>query len=262
MPEPNPEGNTSCPNCGYQLRSGARFCPSCGNSLTVSAVPPERRERTSLFIRYRAQLGELKLVGWLFGLLLFGSLVLGMISRVDSSPLPDAAVSTAEAVLVLIFVAFRRRDVLPLLGRPQIDGQALRAMAALSVAFVVVMALYFGVMESFGMPVFRYTDSYLNAGWPLWSMFVLISLMPAVFEELAFRGVIYAALGRVFAARESWLIQAALFSVLHLMPIAFPSHFLMGLFFGWLRTRSNSLYPAMLAHAGWNALVLCEELYL
>jgi membrane protease YdiL (CAAX protease family) len=35
----------------------------------------------------------------------------------------------------------------------------------------------------------------------------------------------------------------------------------LGLFFGWLRTRSNSLYPAVLAHAGWNALVLCEELY-
>ena len=200
-------------------------------------------------------------MGWLFGLLLFGSLLLGMVSRVDDSPLPDAVISGAEALLVLIFVALRTEDVAPLLGLPRVGLRDLLLMAGLTVIFVAAMAGYFAVMESFGMPVYSYSEPYLQAGWPVWSMFVLISLAPGVFEELAFRGVIYGALQRVFGGRETWLIQAALFSVLHLLPIAFPSHFLMGLFFGWLRTRSRSLYPAMLAHAGWNALVLCEELY-
>ena len=35
----------------------------------------------------------------------------------------------------------------------------------------------------------------------------------------------------------------------------FPSHFLMGLCFGYMRRRSRSIYPGMALHAMWNALV-------
>ena len=79
-------------------------------------------------------------------------------------------------------------------------------------------------------------------------------------EELAFRGVIQSSLERVLNARDAWLIQAALFSVLHLYPLIFPSHFLMGLCFGYMRRRSRSIYPGMLLHACWNALVVLKEL--
>lgn len=40
----------------------------------------------------------------------------------------------------------------------------------------------------------------------------------------------------------------------------FHSHFLLGLWFGWLRLRTGSLYPGMLAPALWNAGVLAREL--
>ena len=92
-------------------------------------------------------------------------------------------------------------------------------------------------------------------------MFLGVSVMPAVFEELAFRGVIQSSLEHVFTGVEAWLIQGALFSVLHLFPIMFPSHFLMGLWLGWLRRRSGSVYPGMLMHGLWNALVLAHELH-
>ena len=71
-----------------------------------------------------------------------------------------------------------------------------------------------------------------------------MSLTPALFEELAFRGVIQSGLTSVVRSREAWLIQAALFSVLHLSPVVFPSHFVMGLTFGYLRLKSRSLYPS------------------
>ena len=38
------------------------------------------------------------------------------------------------------------------------------------------------------------------------------------------------------------------------------SHFLMGLCFGYMRRRSRSIYPGMLLHACWNALVVLQEL--
>jgi membrane protease YdiL (CAAX protease family) len=91
-------------------------------------------------------------------------------------------------------------------------------------------------------------------------MLLLVSVVPAIIEELAFRGVIQSSLEKVFDARDAWIIQAALFSVLHLLPINFPSHFLMGLCFGYARNRTRSLYPGMLMHASWNAFVVLREL--
>jgi membrane protease YdiL (CAAX protease family) len=128
------------------------------------------------------------------------------------------------------------------------------------VVFVVLASAYFWLIERLGVPVATVSGTLAEAGWPLWAMLLLISVMPAIFEELAFRGVIQSSLERVFNARDAWLIQAALFSVLHLSPLIFPSHFLMGLCFGYMRRRSRSIYPGMLLHGSWNALVLLEEL--
>jgi membrane protease YdiL (CAAX protease family) len=73
--------------------------------------------------------------------------------------------------------------------------------------------------------------------------------MPAVIEEVTFRGVIQTSPEHVVNRRGTWLIQAALLSILHLLPAIFLSHFAMGLCFGILRNRSKSLYPGMLLHA-------------
>jgi membrane protease YdiL (CAAX protease family) len=43
--------------------------------------------------------------------------------------------------------------------------------------------------------------------------------------------------------------------------VIFPTHFAMGLIFGWLRMRTGSLLPGMLLHAAWNAANIVLELY-
>jgi membrane protease YdiL (CAAX protease family) len=65
----------------------------------------------------------------------------------------------------------------------------------------------------------------------------------------------------VLGEREAWLVQAAFFSILHLSPVIFPTHFAMGLIFGWLRMRTDSLIPGMILHALWNAAIILLELY-
>jgi len=77
---------------------------------------------------------------------------------------------------------------------------------------------------------------------------------PAIVEEVAFRGSVQGSLEQVFSRRD------ALFGLLHLLPLVFPSHVLMGLCFGFLRNRSKSLYPGMLVHGGWNAWVIYSEI--
>lgn len=252
-----------CGVCGARLRAKARFCAACGNAMTPSATPPAPAgpaRPDSIAPRVVAHSRELRKIASLFGLMLLSSLVLGFVSRVDTSPWPDLVVSVVDAVIVLAFVAASWRYVAPLLGLGRFHRRAALELAAASAALVVVLSAYFGVLERLGVPMLRLTEEYRRSGWPVWSMIALVSVMPAVVEELAFRGVIQGGLERVLDAREAWLIQAALFSVLHLAPIIFPSHFLMGLCFGFLRSRSASLYPGMALHGLWNAAVLAREL--
>ena len=248
-----------CPGCQVVLRAGAQFCPNCGHTLGAAAAEPARELREPAAGRFASQWKDLKRVVWLFGLLLLSSLALGFVVRSDSSPWPDAILSGIDAAIVLAFAAARHRDLRPLLRVPGVNRRSALELGAIALIFVAAMSAYFELLEHMGVPLARLSDAYVRAGWPLWAMLLLVSAMPAVFEELAFRGVIQSALERVVERREAWLIQAALFSVLHLTPLAFPSHFLMGLCFGYMRTRSRSLYPGMLLHATWNALVLMAE---
>jgi membrane protease YdiL (CAAX protease family) len=203
---------------------------------------------------------ELKQVISLFAILLASSLVGGLAGRVWETPVLDASLAVFDAIVVLGFVVMRFRDVAPTLTVRAPGGRAVAETLAVALAFVLVVQGYFACLEALGVPMLRLTDTFMNAGWPVWSVFLLICASPGVVEELAFRGVLQGGLRRIVTPREALVVQAALFSVLHLLPVIFPSHFFMGLALGLLRDRTQSLYPGMVLHASWNAYVVQEEL--
>jgi membrane protease YdiL (CAAX protease family) len=250
-----------CSGCHRPVRAGTPFCPGCGSPLNAYAVAPVQPAAAVSGVRAAADWEELKRVGWLFGLLLGSSLVIGLAGRGTASPWTSVAISAFDAAVVLVAVALRFQNLTFLFRIHPLGPHGLRALAGAAIAFVAAATGYFWILEHLGVPFAHAGNDYLRAGWPLWATLVMISLAPAVFEELAFRGVIQSSLERVFNARDAWLIQAALFSVLHLSPLIFPSHFLMGLCFGYMRMRSRSIYPGMLLHACWNALVVLQELH-
>ena len=258
-----PEAAAQCAACQRKLRVGTLFCPGCGQTVGSVAgstpAPGRRGDDSAVRRKFSEHWDELKRVGWLFGLLLATSLVFGLVSRSESSPWPLVLASAIDALIVLVAAGLRWRKLLFLFRIHPIGMRRWMEILATSSAFVLVMTLYFGFLERLGVPMSQATETLAQAGWPLWTALVLISLMPAVFEELAFRGVIQSSLERIFNARDAWLIQAALFSLLHLSPLVFPSHFVMGLCFGLIRMRSRSLYPSMLLHAAWNALAVFQE---
>lgn len=275
-----------CPKCQGVLRAGAKFCSACGAALDPAAEAPAPQLPEPAVLeagapeagtpaqgapaqdalagqrsRFDLHWSEIKLIAWLYGALLLASLIIGWVGRNDSTPWTDVGGSIAEVVIVFAFVGFRYRDVVPLLVVPQGGMRSAIKLVSLSLGFVALMQLYFYLLEKSGVDIIQVTEAYQEAGWGIGVMLLTNSLIPAVTEELAFRGIIQATLERIVDAREALLIQAALFSVLHLLPMMFPSHFIMGLFFGFLRLRTKSIYPGMALHAAWNALVVLQEVY-
>jgi len=93
---------------------------------------------------------------------------------------------------------------------------------------------------------------------PWWLVVLVLAVIPAVCEELVFRGWMLSALqgqqpsaGRQFAAVVA---QAALFAVVHLLPERLPTTFAMGLVLGWMAVHTGSLLPGILCHAVHNAV--------
>ena len=260
-----PELITQCPACARRVRPGTRFCPGCGHTLALApaaqgAAVTATAASAATGSRFAEHWAEIKFVGGMFGVLLATSFVYGLLARGNDSPWPGVAAQAVDALVVLTALALRRRELAFEFKLHPIGARAWAVLAAVAVVFLIAMTAYFTALERLGVPFASMTDFYVRAGWPLWAILTLISVSPAVFEEIAFRGVIQSSLERVLNARDAWLIQAALFSVLHLTPLIFPSHFIMGLCFGYLRRRSRSLYPGMVLHAAWNALVVLTEM--
>ncbi len=89
--------------------------------------------------------------------------------------------------------------------------------------------------------------------WPFWGLVLAMALLPALAEELAFRGAVFRLLGSSWAAVTG---QAVLFGLVHGSIYRFLPTFLLGLALGVLRKRSGSLWPGIITHALTNGIVL------
>lgn len=81
---------------------------------------------------------------------------------------------------------------------------------------------------------------------------VAIGIYPAICEEFLYRGVILGLLMRSGNTRLAIVLQAAAFSVAHLVSLRLPWTFVFGLVMGWIRVRTGSLWACMALHFTFN----------
>lgn len=98
------------------------------------------------------------------------------------------------------------------------------------------------------------TSEMLPSGGPeLLVQFLALCVMPAIAEELLFRGA-FQGLMRPCGSAAAIFAPALLFGVLHLDLAQGLTAFACGVFLGWLAERSGSILPGMLLHLVNNAL--------
>jgi membrane protease YdiL (CAAX protease family) len=238
---------------------GAAFCPHCGSRQAGHAAA----EIPAPAKRLRGGSGSwkgLKRLLAFYGALMACSLALGLSLHLDDSPWFTVGFSAVWIALTLGFLA-REWNAVKGAFRPRRPKAAdLLLIAAASAGAVLVLQGYFALLGRLGWAMTKTGSDTLRAGWPLWSVFLLDSLEPGFIEEVAFRGILQTRLSQIVSRNEALVIQAALFSILHLSPAIFISHFIMGLLLGWVRQKSGHVYYGMLLHMGWNAYVIWEGL--
>lgn len=81
----------------------------------------------------------------------------------------------------------------------------------------------------------------------------LVILIGPMFEEIVFRGWLFAGLREHTGNGRAIVISAGLFSLVHADLMATPALFALGCIFAWVALRAGSLWPSILLHALWNA---------
>lgn len=88
-----------------------------------------------------------------------------------------------------------------------------------------------------------------RSAWALITNILIIGLLPAIGEELLFRGVIQKHLGEYFKNPHiAIFIAAFLFSAIHFQFYGFIPRLILGMIFGYLVHFSGSIWTAVLAH--------------
>ena len=127
------------------------------------------------------------------------------------------------------------------------------AATAVGIAVVYVMGLEALVPDmTSGMG-----DMLHRMGLPA-ALFV-VAVTPAVLEEIIFRGMLQGRLMALFGRGGGLFVTAAAFAIVHQSGPILPIHLGAGLYLGWLRERSDSLFPGMLMHFLYNGTLVWLE---
>ena len=134
-----------------------------------------------------------------------------------------------------------------------------------------LIAIAIGAISLFGIQYFiGAVDNLLKLiGYPLQSSVInptdfptfllatfVLALIPAIFEELIFRGIIFSGLRKRFSLVGSILLSSLLFALMHASLQQFIYPFILGSIMAWLVARTGSLVCSMIVHFTNNFLVV------
>ncbi len=108
--------------------------------------------------------------------------------------------------------------------------------------------------RSYIAEAYRQLGGNIYENWLLY--FLALTLLPALCEELAFRGLILTGVRRWLSAWPAILLSSFLFAAYHMNVFALAPLLLLGIVLGWFAQGSRSLVPGLVLHTGCRVLLL------
>jgi uncharacterized protein len=225
---------------------------------SVAAAAMDRRHQLELEFRdvqricifYAAMLGPvIAVLGWSFH------------TRNDSLAIEFQG-GAALYVAILAFSIAWRREWLHLVRVPaEWSRRLLVITVATPICSITVAHFFTAWVETFGIPVRDVARGFGDDGYPVWLLFIWAAVLPPVFEEIAFRGLLLAKLERLMRPIQAIWVSALLFGILHLSVLSLAVFLVpLAAVAGYLTRRTGSLLPAIVIHAVHNAGIVCLEL--
>lgn len=201
----------------------------------------------------------------LFCLLLFVALItFSILGRDVDAPIMTNVVSIGFYVILFVGIYWctvrRYGSAWAALGVRRVSWWwLLISPACFGCMLLIAMVIQRALAILMGQPFFNPQVQMLTQGKPLRPIDLVLQLLCVaivgpIVEELFFRGMLYPVMRRHAPAWIAIVLNAALFAMLHFIPIMLPMLFVSGVVFALVRERTDSLIPGMLIHSLQNAV--------
>jgi len=120
----------------------------------------------------------------------------------------------------------------------------------------VMMALQTVVMQLYPIneSIAEQLSELFKNDFPLWQLLLLIAVLPAICEELAFRGFILSGFRRLGHKWRAVIYTAVIFGLIHAIIQQQLLAFLVGVVIGYIAVQTGSILPCILFHVAYNSL--------
>lgn len=237
-----------CPTCKNEVKSFHRFCYNCGSYL----APPQLR----LHKHYKLQ--SAFLFFFIYLLVCFVVRFTSLFNNYNNL----FWIEILLAAITLAYTAINFRSIKPVLLFRNFNLQRLAGCITLAIIASVIINFiisklnisFFGTDESFYGHYRVYTM-------PALVMIYSIAVYPALFEELAFRGVIYNYLDNFMDEKLVVIITAFMFGIVHLNFISLFWLVPFGILTGAMRKRFGTIWYGVIFHFTFNLIAVLFDLY-
>lgn len=258
MPESlsTPPDSSGCSYCGSPLDSRVYFCPRCSKphrpveDLLPASLP--RYEDSETRLRTHAQPAWTVFFSYLC-VIGIGSMIAAAIWGFDDHEPALLFVAFALTALTLFFLIRGWHDVRPLLVTGgMLHPAAWAGLLMLAPLLLVNFGYHHLLVELLSVETERYDDYFTSK----WGPLLFICIMPAIVEEIGFRGIIQHQFEKVVTPGIAIGVASLAFSAAHFSVLSSPYLALVGALLGWMKWKTGSLYPPMLAHFLHNFVVI------
>ena len=240
----------NCDECKASVKGHQRFCHNCGAYLGNNA------EEISIFNNVHLRFA------FLFYLL---NLFVCIFAKSSGWFYSYDHLFWMEIVLALIaglFARLNRKMVLPALRFNNFSVFVLLVIILSAAVFAFVVNI---CVHQLNISLFRNDVSYYRAyrlyKFPVLLMIYSIAIMPALFEELAFRGVLYGYLNVFLDDRLVVILTGFAFATIHLNFISLVWLIPFGVILGALRRRYDTIWYGVIFHFVFNLTACLMDLY-
>lgn len=239
-----------CNECKSPVLEDHRYCYNCGNFLAGDSAT------ISIFNNY-----HLRQIFYFY----FLYLAICLLVKHNTWFKSYDQLFWVELVLAIVTIKFawlNKGAIKPVLKFNNFKWY--RLLGVILIAALGSFLVSYGVQE-LNINFFRTQISYYTAykiyTYPTLVMLYSIAIMPAIFEELAFRGVMYNYCSNFLDEKLVVAVTAFLFATMHLSLISLVWLIPFGFFIGNLRRKYNTLWYGFIFHFTFNLTACVFDLY-
>jgi sodium transport system permease protein len=167
----------------------------------------------------------------------------------------EIVVMMGAAVLMMWTYRLNPREVLSL--KPVKPAVWLAVLFAIPSGYITALGIFQIVNVVIPAPqqlLERFAEDVIPKGMPTWQLLLYVAVLPAICEELAFRGILLSGLRRKFRPAALIVGIGVMFGLFHVTLYRIAPTAALGMILTAIALMTGSVFPGMLLHAGNNAI--------